>query len=60
LFPVERILSHILTFMTLEPGDVVLTGTPSGVGEVFPGDRIEVEIEGLGGLLAVKIGTRPD
>ncbi|MFP4481767.1 MAG: fumarylacetoacetate hydrolase family protein [Thermovirgaceae bacterium] len=58
LFPVEKILGHILTFMTLEPGDVVLTGTPSGVGRVFPGDTIEVEIEGLGRALAVTIGPK--
>ncbi len=34
--------------MTLLPGDVVLTGTPQGVGPVQPGDVIEVEIEGIG------------
>ena len=34
--------------MTLLPGDVVLTGTPEGVGPVEPGDRMEVEIEGIG------------
>lgn len=58
LFPVEKILAHILTFMTLEPGDVVLTGTPSGVGPVSPGDRIEVDVEGLGRTLAVTIGPK--
>ncbi|MGC9372564.1 MAG: fumarylacetoacetate hydrolase family protein [Thermovirgaceae bacterium] len=58
LFPVDKILRHILTFMTLEPGDVVLTGTPSGVGPVFPGDRIEVDVEGLGRALAVTIGPK--
>jgi 2-keto-4-pentenoate hydratase/2-oxohepta-3-ene-1,7-dioic acid hydratase in catechol pathway len=58
LFPVEAILSHILTFMTLEPGDVVLTGTPSGVGPVFPGDEVEVEVEGVGRNLAVTIGPK--
>lgn len=58
LFPVERILGHILTFMTLEVGDVVLTGTPSGVGEIFPGDCVEVDVEGLGGPLAVSIGPK--
>ncbi len=34
--------------MTLEPGDLIPTGTPAGVGPVQPGDRIEVEIDGLG------------
>jgi 2-keto-4-pentenoate hydratase/2-oxohepta-3-ene-1,7-dioic acid hydratase in catechol pathway len=34
--------------MTLNPGDVILTGTPSGVGELRPGDTVEIEIEGIG------------
>jgi 2-keto-4-pentenoate hydratase/2-oxohepta-3-ene-1,7-dioic acid hydratase in catechol pathway len=36
--------------MTLEPGDVILTGTPAGVGRLSDGDRVVVEIEGLGRL----------
>jgi len=36
--------------MTLEPGDLIFTGTPSGVGELKNGDKVEVEIEGLGKL----------
>jgi 2-keto-4-pentenoate hydratase/2-oxohepta-3-ene-1,7-dioic acid hydratase in catechol pathway len=40
-------ISHI---MTLETGDVIATGTPAGVAAVQPGDRIEVEIEGVGVL----------
>jgi 2-keto-4-pentenoate hydratase/2-oxohepta-3-ene-1,7-dioic acid hydratase in catechol pathway len=36
--------------MTLEPGDVILTGTPEGVGPLAPGNRVEVEIEGVGRL----------
>jgi 2-keto-4-pentenoate hydratase/2-oxohepta-3-ene-1,7-dioic acid hydratase in catechol pathway len=36
--------------MTLLPGDVILTGTPAGIGPLAPGDRVEVEIEGLGVL----------
>lgn len=50
IFPVARILSYISSFMTLEPGDVVLTGTPEGVGELKPGDHVEVAIEGIGDL----------
>jgi 2-keto-4-pentenoate hydratase/2-oxohepta-3-ene-1,7-dioic acid hydratase in catechol pathway len=34
--------------MTLLPGDVIATGTPSGVGPLKPGDRVDVEIEGIG------------
>ena len=36
--------------MTLEPGDVVLTGTPAGVGPLEVGDRVEVSVEGVGAL----------
>lgn len=42
------ILAYVSNFMTLEPGDLVLTGTPSGVSAVQPGDVMTVEIEGLG------------
>lgn len=50
LFPVARVLSHISQFVTLIPGDVVLTGTPEGVGPIQPGDVVEVEVEGIGVL----------
>ncbi|AEB12303.1 fumarylacetoacetate hydrolase family protein [Marinithermus hydrothermalis] len=50
IFPVARVLSYISTFMTLRPGDVVLTGTPEGVGPLRPGDEVVVEIEGIGAL----------
>ncbi len=43
-------VAYVSQFMTLLPGDVVLTGTPSGVGPLAPGDRVEVRIEGLGVL----------
>jgi 2-keto-4-pentenoate hydratase/2-oxohepta-3-ene-1,7-dioic acid hydratase in catechol pathway len=36
--------------MTLWPGDVIITGTPSGIGPLHPGDEIEVRIEGIGSL----------
>jgi len=36
--------------MTLLPGDVIATGTPSGVGPLEPGDRVELRIEGIGSL----------
>jgi 2-keto-4-pentenoate hydratase/2-oxohepta-3-ene-1,7-dioic acid hydratase in catechol pathway len=50
VFSVERLISYISAVMTLEAGDVILTGTPAGVGELKPGDRIEVEIESVGTL----------
>ena len=45
-----RILAYISAFMTLEPGDVVLTGTPDGVGPLQEGDEVEVSVEGIGTL----------
>ena len=51
IFSVSRIISHISRFATLEPGDVIATGTPEGIGRVKPGDRVEVEIEGIGTLM---------
>jgi 2-keto-4-pentenoate hydratase/2-oxohepta-3-ene-1,7-dioic acid hydratase (catechol pathway) len=50
IFPVSRIIAHISRFATLEPGDVIATGTPEGVGRVKPEDRVEVEIDGIGVL----------
>lgn len=50
IFSVPRILSYITGFMTLQPGDVVLTGTPSGVGELEQGDCVDVTVEGIGTL----------
>jgi 2-keto-4-pentenoate hydratase/2-oxohepta-3-ene-1,7-dioic acid hydratase in catechol pathway len=49
-FGPEALVSYISQVMTLLPGDVILTGTPEGVGCVQPGDRIRVEIEGIGSL----------
>ena len=45
-FPIPLLLSYISGIMTLEPGDVVLTGTPAGVGPLAPGDVVEVEVAG--------------
>jgi 2-keto-4-pentenoate hydratase/2-oxohepta-3-ene-1,7-dioic acid hydratase in catechol pathway len=50
IFPVSRLISEISRCMTLLPGDVIFSGTPSGVGPVAPGDDLEVEIPGLGCL----------
>jgi len=48
VFGVAELVSFISTIMTLLPGDVILTGTPAGVGPIVPGDEVEVEIEGIG------------
>jgi 2-keto-4-pentenoate hydratase/2-oxohepta-3-ene-1,7-dioic acid hydratase in catechol pathway len=50
IFAIPVLLSAITAAMTLEPGDLVLTGTPSGVGPLTSGDKVEVTIEGLGVL----------
>ncbi len=48
IFPIEVLIATISEVMTLEPGDVVLTGTPDGVGPLAAGDLVEVEIPGVG------------
>ena len=50
IFNVPELVSFISGIMTLNPGDVILTGTPAGVGPVVAGDKTEVEIEGIGTL----------
>jgi 2-keto-4-pentenoate hydratase/2-oxohepta-3-ene-1,7-dioic acid hydratase in catechol pathway len=50
IFPVFRLFSYVSHVMTLLPGDIVTTGTPSGVGAMKPGDEIEIEIERIGVL----------
>ena len=50
IFSVPVLLRYISAAFTLEPGDLILTGTPSGVGPLTPGDRVEVSIAGLGVL----------
>jgi len=49
-FPLPFLLSYISRIMTLEPGDLVATGTPEGVGALRDGDVVEVEIPGIGTL----------
>jgi 2-keto-4-pentenoate hydratase/2-oxohepta-3-ene-1,7-dioic acid hydratase in catechol pathway len=50
VFPVRQLVAFISSVMTLDPGDVILTGTPAGVGPLAPGDEVTVDIEGLGRL----------
>jgi 2-keto-4-pentenoate hydratase/2-oxohepta-3-ene-1,7-dioic acid hydratase in catechol pathway len=50
IFNVPFLISFVSNVMTLEPGDVIMTGTPEGVGPMQPGDTIEVEVEGIGVL----------
>lgn len=51
VFGVGELVSFVSEIMTLLPGDVILTGTPAGVGPIVAGDRVEVEIEGIGVLV---------
>ena len=50
VFPPAELIAFISRVMTLAPGDVVLTGTPEGVGPLADGNTVEVEIEGIGVL----------
>ncbi|MEV5845410.1 fumarylacetoacetate hydrolase family protein [Streptomyces sp. NPDC051985] len=61
IFGVPELVAYASSVMTLDPGDVIYTGTPAGVGPVADGDRVEVEITDVG-LLAVTVsaaGARP-
>ena len=51
IFPVPYLVEFVSRFCTLEPGDVITTGTPSGVGPLKPGDRVRVKVEGVGELV---------
>ena len=50
IFPVPFLIKFISEVMTLFPGDIISTGTPAGVGPMHPGDRVDVQIEGIGTL----------
>ena len=51
IFDVDAVVSFVSQVMTLLPGDVILTGTPAGVGPIVAGDRVEVDIDGIGTLM---------
>jgi len=51
IFKVEHLIEFISGIMSLEPGDVIATGTPSGIGPMEDGDEIEVRIQGIGSLV---------
>ena len=50
IFPVARLIEYMTAAMTLLPGDIIMTGTPSGVGDIHPGDEIAITIDGIGEL----------
>jgi len=51
IFSVPRLIAYISKNFTMEPGDIIITGTPSGVGPIKHGDQLEVEIENIGTLM---------
>jgi 2-keto-4-pentenoate hydratase/2-oxohepta-3-ene-1,7-dioic acid hydratase in catechol pathway len=64
IFPVARLVAHISRIMTLEPGDLIATGTPEGVGALAPGDEVAVSVAGIGRLVntvvaAARAGAGP-
>ena len=56
IFDVPFLIEYLSGFMTLAPGDVILTGTPEGVVDVMPGDEVVTEIEGVGRLVNYIVG----
>jgi 2-keto-4-pentenoate hydratase/2-oxohepta-3-ene-1,7-dioic acid hydratase in catechol pathway len=58
IFDVPALIAFTSAHMTLEPGDVISTGTPSGVGNLMPGDTVSVEIDGIG-VLTNRVIARP-
>lgn len=48
VFPIPFLIEYVSRVMTLEPGDILATGTPEGVGPLQPGDRVEVDVAGVG------------
>src|SRR6185437_6696980 len=50
IFDIPAIIEYISEFMTIRPGDVILTGTPKGISHIYPGDTVRIEIDGLGAL----------
>ncbi|MCW5977757.1 MAG: fumarylacetoacetate hydrolase family protein [Bryobacteraceae bacterium] len=50
IFPLDAIVAYVTRFMTLEPGDLIATGTPPGVGPMRPGSEVSIVIEGIGTL----------
>jgi 2-keto-4-pentenoate hydratase/2-oxohepta-3-ene-1,7-dioic acid hydratase in catechol pathway len=51
IFNIAQIIEFVTSIMTLLPGDIIATGTPSGVGPMQPGDEIVIEVEGIGRLV---------
>jgi 2-keto-4-pentenoate hydratase/2-oxohepta-3-ene-1,7-dioic acid hydratase in catechol pathway len=61
IYSIPEIINFISHVMTLLPGDIIATGTPSGVGPMYPGDTVEVKIKQIGTLrnFVVANGSKP-
>jgi len=60
IFTIPELVAYISSYTTLLPGDVILTGTPSGVGPVLPGQVVSIEVEGIGTLTNSVTGIRSE
>ncbi len=59
IYKIPDLIEFISSFMTLEPNDIILTGTPKGLSHIYPGDEVRLEIEGVGALEnTIKDGRR--
>jgi 2-keto-4-pentenoate hydratase/2-oxohepta-3-ene-1,7-dioic acid hydratase in catechol pathway len=56
IFSIEALVEFVTGVMTLLPGDIISTGTPSGVGPIRPGDRVTIKVEGVGELTNPVVG----
>lgn len=56
VFDIPSLIEYFSSFMSLGPGDVILTGTPEGIVDVKPGDEVVTEIEGIGRLVNTMVG----
>jgi len=60
IFTIPELVAYISSYTTLLPGDVILTGTPPGVGPMLPGQVVSIDIEGIGSLTNPVVGTQPE
>ena len=51
IFPIEQLVEFVTFVMTLEPGDIISTGTPEGIGPIRAGDVVRVRVDGVGELV---------
>jgi 5-oxopent-3-ene-1,2,5-tricarboxylate decarboxylase/2-hydroxyhepta-2,4-diene-1,7-dioate isomerase len=59
IFDIPALIAWFSSFMTLEAGDLILTGTPEGLADTQPGDEVVTEIEGIGRLVSTIAAEQP-